>query len=449
MVSRSITYKGKEYSSIKILCAERRVGYSLVVGRLGRGWTLEQALGEHTAPIRKGTTSKAIEFDGKIYESVAELALFLGIDPSTFRARLYKGKTVEQAAQGERKPILGNRKTFQAFGKEWESHAAFGRHFGINYSVVRRRIARGWTMEQAVGLEPEPPRFRNFEGHARDIKFKQSRLSHISGKTEPVPDQSGFKLYLIRNSKSTKVYVGITIGSIQSRLRQHFSAARRGRKTALCNAIKKYGEEAFSIELIRNDARSFEELQIQEIEEIASLNSIKEGYNSAIGGSLGTSKPITVDGLNFMSRAQAAEYFGIDVGVFNLRLNRLGWTPEQAAELDVVEWSGKSQSITLNGVQYPSVSSACKALGQNYKRVISRINDRGWSVEQAFDLSPPPKTAVYSGRELTIKGKTYPSIKSASEALGFNPESFRKSLVSGKTPDEVFSRLRVLRSKLD
>lgn len=446
MAARSVSYKGKKYSSIKELCTEAGASYGLVVARLGRGWSLEQALDHEPAPIRKGTTSIAVELEGKSYESISDLAVQLNIQPGTLRARLAKGMTVEQAAKGERKPILGNRRPYHALGKDWDSHAAFGRHFGLEYSTIRKRISRGWTLEQAVGLQPEPPRFRNFQGHARDIKFKQSRLSDISGKIEPVPDQAGFKLYLIRCSKSEKVYVGITIGSISARLKQHISAARRGRKTALCNAINKYGESSFTIELIRSDAKSFEELQIQEIEEIARRNSIKTGYNSAIGGALGTSKPISIQGLRFMSRAQAAEYFGIDPSVFNLRLNRLGWTPEQAAELEEVDWSGKSQIITVGGLEYPSVSFACKRLGKNYKKVISRITDRGWTIEQAFDFEPPPVSAVFTGREITIKGKKYPSIKKASEALGFNPESFRKSLLSGKTPDEVFARLRVKKS---
>lgn len=200
------------------------------------------------------------------------------------------------------------------------------------------------------------------------------------------------------------------------------------------------------MELIRSDATSFEELQVQEIEEIARRDSIKHGYNSAIGGSLGTSKPISVNGLQFMSRAQAAEYYGIDQHVFNLRIGRLGWTPEQAAELEEMNWSGKSQAVILEGVTYSSISLACKALGKNYKKVICRITDRGWTVEQSFDLEPPPATATFAGRPITINGKTYASLKKASEALGFNPESFRKSLLLGKTPDEVFATRRVLKS---
>ena len=44
-----------------------------------------------------------------------------------------------------------------------------------------------------------------------------------------------------------------------------------------------------------------------------------------------------------------------------------------AAELEEVDWSGKSQIITVGGLEYPSVSFACKRLGKNYKKVISRI----------------------------------------------------------------------------
>ena len=82
-------------------------------------------------------------------------------------------------------------------------------------------------MEQALLLEPTPPRFRNFEGHARDQKWKVVRVAE--GKVEPVPDAEGYKLYLVTNTVKGKVYVGLTITSLEHRLKQHFAAARRGR----------------------------------------------------------------------------------------------------------------------------------------------------------------------------------------------------------------------------
>jgi len=235
-------------------------------------------------------------------------------------------------------------------------------------------------------LEEAPPRFRNFEGHARSHKWKEARS--VEGVIEPIPDAGGFKLYLVTNTHNDKVYVGITIGPLENRLRQHFAAARRGRKSAFTNAIKKYGEASFSIQLIRDDAQSFKELQDQEIAEIEARDSIKLGYNTAAGGALGTSKNITVDGKTFASRAQAAEFYGIDPTVFNLRLERLKWTPEEAAGLIEKTWKGKSISVVVQGVQYPSFNAACNSLGLDEKMTKAARHlwkTKGASIEEAIE----------------------------------------------------------------
>jgi group I intron endonuclease len=295
-------------------------------------------------------------------------------------------------------------------------------------------------MRQALNLDPEPPRFRNHEGHSRDTKWKQTRQT--LDKLEPIPDAEGYKIYLITNSVNGKQYVGLTIGTLADRLKQHFAAARKGRKAPLPNAIRKYGESAFSIQLIRADARSYEELQEQEINEIATRDSIRNGYNSAVGGAVGITKPITVQGKRFGSRAQAAEHYGVDVAVFNLRLNRLKWTPEEAAGLTEKTWKGKEVVVDVKGVKYPSIRQAAIALGKDFRKVYDRFSEKGWTIEQALDIAPPPDTVKAVGRQLTAFGVTYKSISKAAEAHGINPESLRRRMASGENAETAISNAK-------
>ena len=75
---------------------------------------------------------------------------------------------------------------------------------------------------------------------------------------------------------------------------------RVGRHSKLYNAMRKAGraskKETFIIELIQNDAKDFAQLQEQEIAEIDRRGTINNGYNTAAGGSIGTSKQILIDG---------------------------------------------------------------------------------------------------------------------------------------------------------
>ena len=283
----------------------------------------------------------------------------------------------------------GVAKSIEFRGQTFESQSALAALYSQTWQTVWKRQQRGWTLEQALGIDPAPPRFRNFEGHAREHQWKQIRPTQ-SG-IEPVPDSHGYKLYLIRNTVNDKVYVGLTIGALDKRLKQHFAAARRGKKSAFSNAINKHGEQAFRIELLSTEAKTYEELQEQEVLEIARRDSIRNGYNTALGGSVGTAKQIIIAGKTFQSFAGAAEAFGVDPTLFALRVGRLKWTPEQAAGIDERTWLGKADQLTIDGKQFKTLSEAARAYGQRYKTVHSRLRIKGWTVEQALGIEPPPK----------------------------------------------------------
>lgn len=87
------------------------------------------------------------------------------------------------------------------------------------------------------------------------------------------------KIYLITNIKNKKQYIGITKYSLEERLSQHI---KRG--FLLTEAIKKYGKEKFSIELIE-EVESAERVYELEIFYIKKYNTkAPNGYNLTDGG---------------------------------------------------------------------------------------------------------------------------------------------------------------------
>ncbi len=437
MKTKTVICEGVSFNSIHELSEHYKVHQSTIARRLRDGWTPEQSVGVAPKPIRLGH-GISVTYKSKTYPHIEALANELGIDGKTFRARLKRGYSIEDAATGTmRARVSAVAKSIIFEGKEYRSQTALANAYGEKWSNVTRRINRGWTMRQALGLDLEPPRFRNFEGHARDVKWKTTRQTTTG--IEPVPDAEGFKIYLITNKVNGKQYVGLTIGPLESRLKQHIAAAKKGRKAPLPNAIRKYGAEAFTIRLIRNDAKSFDELQQQEIDEISARNSLIAGYNSAIGGAVGITKAITVDGKKFPSQAQAAEFYGIDVSVFNLRITRLKWTPEEAAGLINREWSGKDVAVTVNGIHFSSIRQAAIAYGKDFRKIYDRYSEKGWSIEQALDLEDPPDTVKFRGKSVTIFGVNYKSIAEAAQAHNINSESLRRRISDGISPDDAMN----------
>lgn len=434
----SIVCAGKSFPSIVELARHYKVHPSTVARRMRDGWSVEESVGLESK--KRAGHGKEVIVQGRRYGTIKDACEVLGLNPATIRARIQHGYSVDDAFTGNfRLRQSGVAKSTSFKGVDYPSIESLAEAYEVKPSVLSKRLKRGWTLSQALNQEDAPPRFRNFEGHARSTKWKTTRTT--ANGVEPIPDASGYKLYLITNKHSDKQYVGITIGSLEKRLKSHFSAARRGRKNALSNAIRKYGEQSFSIELLRSDAGSFDELQSQEIDEIAKRNSIKNGYNTAVGGSLGTAKSITVNGKKFPSVAQAAEYYGIDSSVFYLRINRLKWTPEEAAGLVVKNWQGKPQEIRLLGKTYSSLRAAAKALQIDYKLVHDRYKSKGWSLEEAFGITKPPLSSKFGGLELSINGVNYPSIAKAASELGIPKETFRKKIADGMSAEQAYAEI--------
>lgn len=91
-------------------------------------------------------------------------------------------------------------------------------------------------------------------------------------------------IYKITNIQNGKIYVGQTIQSFKSRMNEHKKKMRNGANFPLYNAMRKYGIDNFTFEVI-SSAASQEELNEKEIFWINYFNSeYPNGYNLTSGG---------------------------------------------------------------------------------------------------------------------------------------------------------------------
>lgn len=86
-------------------------------------------------------------------------------------------------------------------------------------------------------------------------------------------------IYKITNKVNGKSYIGQTRYTLEFRWRQHIN---KKDNTYFHNAIRKYGKDNFSIELL--EECDISKLNEREIFYIAKFNTFKEGYNLTIGG---------------------------------------------------------------------------------------------------------------------------------------------------------------------
>jgi group I intron endonuclease len=93
-----------------------------------------------------------------------------------------------------------------------------------------------------------------------------------------------YTLYKITCSANGKVYIGYTSKTADERFQAHLLNAKWKRKTALYDAIRKYGSDAFSVETVLtcDDHSSACEQEVRLIAETGCL--LPAGYNMTTGG---------------------------------------------------------------------------------------------------------------------------------------------------------------------
>jgi len=83
-------------------------------------------------------------------------------------------------------------------------------------------------------------------------------------------------------SPSGKSYIGQSINTMEERLRSHISHTKAGNKSRFSDAIRKYGIENFTSEILIETAN--ENLNELEIYYIAKFDTYNNGYNATLGG---------------------------------------------------------------------------------------------------------------------------------------------------------------------
>ncbi len=335
-----VEFGGKTFESRAALAAHYGISGDKLGNRLKDEWTMEQALGLKPRPKQSAPRAVKVTFGGKSFDSMKLLAKHYGISSNKMCKRLKDGWPMAQALELESRPKQpspnGIEVTFA--GKSFRSKTELAANYGLSRPTYSERLKAGWTMEQALGLEPPPPKFRNKDGSPREHLFLNPQILD-DGSILPSTKSGCYKLYVITNQQNGKEYVGITTASLARRLDGHWGDMKRCSNNssklynALSKALREGRQDDFIIEQIRNDAKDYRELQEQEIQEIADRDTVANGYNIASGGAIGNGKSIVIDGDNFPSHAAAAAFYNVDVAVFFMRL-KADWTLKQAVGLD-------------------------------------------------------------------------------------------------------------------
>lgn len=230
-------------------------------------------------------------------------------------------------------------------------------------------------------------------------------------------------VYKLTCSNTGKSYIGYSKLTIKERWKAHCKKARKGCAGKLFRAIRKHGEDTFTLDVLAEVPSKAEALRL-EVMFIASYDTVKHGYNITLGGEGGNTSPAPrnkkwnqhiSDSLRGVAKsAQHREHMkGPRPSVAGKNNPFFSKTHSVAARLKIPQRSyakgekhhlyGKptassfkpgaehprSSPTTVNGVVYGSISLAAKALHMTRPK-LQRWIKSGKSIPPAPSLQGRP-----------------------------------------------------------
>ena len=179
-------------------------------------------------------------------------------------------------------------------------------------------------------------------------------------------------IYKITNTTNQKSYIGKTEETIEKRWKKHIEDSSRlvFEKRPLYDAIKKYGHEVFTVELLEECNNS--NISEREIYYIDKYNTYSEGYNATTGGdgkSLITEeeqKQIIEKFYELKTVKEVALFFKHDKTTISKYLKANGVDPSMFKEEKINPQFKKNQIILVElDLTFESVIEAAKYLVEN------------------------------------------------------------------------------------
>lgn len=336
-----------------------------------------------------------VEYKGKLYKNIRQLAKEIGMDPGTLYGRINKGLSIEEAVN---EPISkkNNPKEVYCYGERFESISELARSYGIDAETISRRLAKGIRPEEAVLLEK-----RESKNVQEKVEFEGKEYKNLSVLAKEMGVPYGL-VYRVKDS------------------------AEEMRKV-----IDKYGKEntervvCFGVEY----ANLKELLEQYGISKQLYKNRIKMGWSVEDAVAMPVQenriKPVEYRGKQYSSISELAREVGSHPVVLARKI-REGMSVEEAVEgkpVELVECEGKT---------YKGLKGVAEAYGVGLVTLKKRL-DKGMKIEDAVHYSD------VVNRVVEFRGKVYGSITQVAKEVGMSPVTLNARVRSGMSLEEAVS----------
>ena len=145
-----VDHKGIRYKNFAAMAESYGLKGACVMSRLARGWDLEKALTTPKNGTLKEIHSKKITIEGIEFASITEACEHYNIRIHTYRDRLRKGMSQEEALTTPVCKGHPGKPCTDHLGNKFSSRKAMLEFWNIDGNEFRKRLAHGWDLRSAL-----------------------------------------------------------------------------------------------------------------------------------------------------------------------------------------------------------------------------------------------------------------------------------------------------------
>lgn len=419
-------FNGMVYPSLLALVRDSEnngceVTHTTIKSRLAEGWDLHKAATTKRAEDYDSLYGKHV-IEGVEYNSLIQVADAYDMTHTCIYQRYRRGHRGEDVVSPEKlksyvppvkeksKSKINKRKRpMSVDGVEFESKIAALEHFGIKQGTFNVRIARGLTVEQALGVTPFEDNRSKRVSKLYDYDGKQYSMAQLS-KTFKVPPAT------ILDRLNRGLSMDQVLGFVPY---EHASSTNNG-KFHEKKAITAYGVEYESL----SDCARAHNIKVNSLS-----NRIKTHPNEPVEKMIESIKGHNIEfrGKRYKSVRQVAEAFGLKDYVVQQRMSLLGLSLDEA-----IDYQGKLKKTIVLGMSFNSKFDAYAHFNVREYQVKKRL-ELGFSEAQAWGVEPLPPRAT----EIEYDGKVFYGYKALGEHVGVNPQTIAQRMNRGMSVDEA------------
>ena len=347
------------------------VGIATIRNRLKKGWSLEKAL---FTPKEKTIDTKlgAHMIEGVKYPNLPSISRAYGVSENTIYKRYSRGCRGDnlippKKLNSYKKPEVPQIFKFYVGSKGFKSQTAACKHYGVKVVTFRNRIRNGWTVDQAMELEPKvdsrTTKSTKYKVDSKNLSISQLSKKHLT----PVST--------IRDRLSRGASIEQAIG-LEPIAKNSLKTQREVKK-------KQNTSTPINLTVFGKSYTSYKSLADEYGINATTLNQriVKYGHSPEYAVTMkGKNNTVNVGGKTYKSKAAFARACGLSSAVLLSRIMN-GWSLEQIAG---IEERVTRSSIFYNDKHYNSLKLLADEIGIPETVLRSRLH-YGKTIEEAVD----------------------------------------------------------------